>query len=95
MRWPGSTCGAGRRRGGDDEYPASEQADLCQVIAWLAAQPWSTGSVGMYGTSGWARERAAAFRPEMNRDVGSALLLDVGPQDVQWSTSERACEVRP
>jgi predicted acyl esterase len=34
-----------------DEYPASEQADLCQVIAWLAAQPWSTGSVGMYGTS--------------------------------------------
>jgi len=37
--------------GGDDEYPASEQADLCQVIAWLAAQSWSTGSVGMYGTS--------------------------------------------
>jgi hypothetical protein len=34
-----------------DEYPASEQADLCQVITWLAAQPWSTGSVGMYGTS--------------------------------------------
>jgi uncharacterized protein len=34
-----------------DEYPATEQADLCQVIAWLAAQPWSTGSVGMYGTS--------------------------------------------
>jgi putative CocE/NonD family hydrolase len=34
-----------------DEYPASEQADLCQVIGWLAGQPWSTGSVGMYGTS--------------------------------------------
>jgi putative CocE/NonD family hydrolase len=34
-----------------DEYPASEQADLCRVIAWLAAQPWSTGAVGMYGTS--------------------------------------------
>ena len=34
-----------------DEYPASEQADLCQVIAWLAAQSWSTGSVGMYGTA--------------------------------------------
>jgi uncharacterized protein len=30
-----------------DEYPAGEQADLCQVIGWLAAQPWSTGSVGM------------------------------------------------
>jgi putative CocE/NonD family hydrolase len=34
-----------------DEYPASEQADLCRVIGWLAGQPWSTGSVGMYGTS--------------------------------------------
>jgi hypothetical protein len=28
------------------------------------------------------RERAPAFRPEMNRVVGSALLLDVGPEDV-------------
>jgi putative CocE/NonD family hydrolase len=34
-----------------DEYPASEQADLCRVIGWLASQSWSTGSVGMYGTS--------------------------------------------
>src|SRR5215207_11311932 len=34
-----------------DEYPTSEQADLCRVITWLAAQSWSTGSVGMYGTS--------------------------------------------
>ena len=34
-----------------DEYPASEQADLCRVIDWLAGQPWSTGAVGMYGTS--------------------------------------------
>jgi putative CocE/NonD family hydrolase len=34
-----------------DEYPASEQADLRQVIGWLAGQPWSTGAVGMYGTS--------------------------------------------
>jgi uncharacterized protein len=34
-----------------DEYPATEQADLCRVIGWLASQSWSTGSVGMYGTS--------------------------------------------
>jgi len=34
-----------------NEYPASEQADLCRVIGWLASQSWSTGSVGMYGTS--------------------------------------------
>ena len=34
-----------------DEYPPQEQADLCEVIAWLAAQQWCTGTVGMYGTS--------------------------------------------
>ena len=34
-----------------DEYPPQEQADLVDVIAWLAAQEWSNGRVGMYGTS--------------------------------------------
>ena len=34
-----------------DEYPPQEQADLGEVIAWLAAQDWCTGRVGMYGTS--------------------------------------------
>ena len=48
-----------------DEYPASEQADLCRVIGWLADQPWSTGSVGMYGTSysGFNSLQVAAERP--------------------------------
>jgi hypothetical protein len=41
------------------------------------------------------RERVPAFRPEMNRVVGSALLGDVGPQEVQRSTSDRAGVVRP
>ena len=31
-----------------DEYPPQEQADLVDVIAWLAAQDWSNGRVGMY-----------------------------------------------
>jgi putative CocE/NonD family hydrolase len=34
-----------------DEYPPQEQADVADVIAWLAAQDWSNGRVGMYGTS--------------------------------------------
>jgi predicted acyl esterase len=34
-----------------DEYPPQEQADLAEVIAWLAAQDWCSGRVGMYGTS--------------------------------------------
>ncbi len=34
-----------------DEYPPQEQADLAEAIAWLAAQEWCSGRVGMYGTS--------------------------------------------
>jgi predicted acyl esterase len=34
-----------------DEYPAEERTDLVAVIDWLATQDWSTGTVGMYGTS--------------------------------------------
>ncbi|MBA2642618.1 MAG: CocE/NonD family hydrolase [Actinobacteria bacterium] len=34
-----------------DEYPPQEQADLAEAIAWLAEQEWSSGRVGMYGTS--------------------------------------------
>src|SRR6202007_526507 len=32
-------------------YSEQEQLDCEQVIAWLAAQPWSTGKVGMLGIS--------------------------------------------
>ncbi|PJF09285.1 peptidase S15 [Pseudorhodobacter sp. MZDSW-24AT] len=34
-----------------DEYTAQELQDACDVIAWLAAQPWCTGAVGMMGKS--------------------------------------------
>ncbi|MGL6211943.1 MAG: CocE/NonD family hydrolase [Paracoccaceae bacterium] len=34
-----------------DEYTAQELSDACEVIAWLAAQPWCTGAVGMMGKS--------------------------------------------
>ena len=34
-----------------DEYPDVERADLRAVVEWLAAQPWSSGRVGMFGTS--------------------------------------------
>ncbi len=35
----------------EDEYPAVERTDMLTVIDWLATQAWSTGAVGMYGTS--------------------------------------------
>ena len=48
-----------------DEYPAQEQVDLAEVIAWLAAQRWCTGKVGMFGTSysGFNSLQMAATRP--------------------------------
>jgi putative CocE/NonD family hydrolase len=48
-----------------DEYPPQEQKDLCEVIAWLAAQEWCTGRVGMYGTSysGFNSIQVAMERP--------------------------------
>ena len=35
----------------EGEYVAREQADGVEVIAWLAAQPWCSGAVGMIGIS--------------------------------------------
>lgn len=48
-----------------DEYPEAEQRDLAEVIAWLAAQPWCTGSIGMFGTSygGFNSFQLACERP--------------------------------
>jgi uncharacterized protein len=48
-----------------DEYPEQEQRDLCDVIDWLATREWSSGSVGMYGTSysGFNSIQVAMQRP--------------------------------
>ena len=48
-----------------DEYLPIEQADAVEVIAWLAAQPWCNGAVGMRGVSwgGFSALQAAALRP--------------------------------
>ena len=29
-----------------DEYAEREQQDVCEALAWVASQPWCTGSVG-------------------------------------------------
>jgi len=48
-----------------DEYTAEEHHDICEVIAWLAAQEWSNGRVGMYGASwsGFNSLQVACLRP--------------------------------
>ena len=49
----------------EDEYPEVEQRDMNEVIAWLASRDWSTGDVGMYGTSysGFNSIQVAMTRP--------------------------------
>jgi putative CocE/NonD family hydrolase len=49
----------------DDEYAPLEQRDCVEAIAWAAAQPWCTGSVGMMGISwgGFNSLQIAARRP--------------------------------
>lgn len=49
----------------DDEYSPQELSDACEAIAWIAAQGWSNGSVGMQGISwgGFNALQVAALRP--------------------------------
>lgn len=49
----------------DDEYTLAEQLDGYDAIEWLAAQPWCSGKVGMWGTSygGFNCIQVAMHRP--------------------------------
>ena len=55
----------------EDEYTAQEQDDVEAVIAWLAAQPWCDGAVGMIGVSwgGFSALQAAARNPPALRGI--------------------------
>ena len=48
-----------------DEYLPQERADCAEAIAWLAAQPWCNGAVGMRGVSwgGFVTLQTAALAP--------------------------------
>ena len=60
LRGTGSSAGRAT-----DEYPLTELDDLADVIAWLAAQPWCNGRVGMFGYSysGFNSLQLACERP--------------------------------
>ena len=57
--------GAGRSPGFLDLWSAREARDLFECIEWAAAQPWSTGRVGLNGISYYAMNQwqAAAQEP--------------------------------
>lgn len=62
----------------EDEYLPLEQDDALEVIDWLAAQPWSTGAVGMIGISwgGFNGLQVAARRPPALKAVITVCSTD-------------------
>src|SRR4051795_12419692 len=61
-----------------DEYSEQEQSDALEVIAWLAAQPWCSGAVGMMGISwgGFNGLQIAARRPPALKAVITLCSTD-------------------
>jgi predicted acyl esterase len=61
-----------------DEYEAQEQQDALEVIAWLAAQHWCTGAVGMFGVSwgGFNALQVAALRPPALKAIITSCSTD-------------------
>ncbi|MEU8434049.1 CocE/NonD family hydrolase [Streptomyces sp. NPDC029216] len=71
----GHGCSGGRP---GDEYDARELADGVAVVEWLAAQPWCTGAVGMFGIS-WGGSNGlqiAALAPEALKAVVTVCSTD-------------------
>src|SRR4029077_2855543 len=65
-----------------DEYSEQELADGVAVIAWIAAQPWCTGAVGMIGKSwgGFSALQLARLHPPALK-----AILTVCASDDRWT----------
>lgn len=61
-----------------DEYTSVELDDACQVLAWLEAQPWCTGNVGIFGKSwgGFNALQIAALRPPQLKAIITIASTD-------------------
>jgi putative CocE/NonD family hydrolase len=61
-----------------DEYLQQELDDGCAVIAWLAEQPWCSGTVGMMGKSwgGFNALQVAAMRPPALKAIITVCSTD-------------------
>ena len=71
----------------DGEYTELELANACELIDWIAAQPWSNGNVGMMGISwgGFNCLQVAALRPAPLKAVISiASTVDRYNDDVHY-----------
>lgn len=71
----------------DGEYTPLELANACELIAWIAAQPWSNGSVGMMGISwgGFNCLQVASLKPPALKAVISiASTVDRYNDDIHY-----------
>ena len=71
----------------DGEYTPLELANAAEVIAWIAAQPWSNGRVGMMGISwgGFICLQVAGVRPPALKAVISiASTVDRYNDDIHY-----------
>jgi putative CocE/NonD family hydrolase len=61
-----------------DEYTQTEHDDAVEIIAWLARQPWCSGSVGMIGISwgGFNGLQVAALRPPALKAIVTLCSTD-------------------
>ena len=61
-----------------DEYARQEHDDAIEIIAWLAAQPWCSGAVGMMGISwgGFNGLQVAARRPPALKAIVTICSTD-------------------
>jgi uncharacterized protein len=61
-----------------DEYTKQEQDDALEIIAWLAAQPWCSGAVGMMGISwgGFNGLQVAARHPPALKAIVTLCSTD-------------------
>lgn len=61
-----------------DEYTAEETLDGFDVVEWLAAQPWCSGDIGMWGISygGFTSIQVAALQPAHLRAIVPVMATD-------------------
>jgi len=93
-----------------DEYLDQELADGVEVIAWLARQPWSNGSIGMRGISwgGINTLQIAALAPPELKAIMPMCCTDtrytddahyiggaLGLTDLQWGVQFKAVMAMP
>jgi putative CocE/NonD family hydrolase len=61
-----------------DEYARNETLDGVELVAWLAAQPWCNGAIGMWGISygGFTAIQVAAERPPALKAIAPMYATD-------------------